>query len=226
LLAEAAEERTSEPRRVCQFCVDMLGVSGAGISVLTSAGLSSLICATDEASALIDELQRTVGEGPALDAVTAGMPVLAADLGEPGDLSVDRWPAFMDGAYLAGVRAVFAFPLRVGAINVGALTLYRVAPGSLRPAELAGALLATDAAALSLLRLDDSPASYAEQLDRRWFFEPQVHQATGMVQVQLGITTDQAFLVLRARAFADARPLAEIAADVVDRKIRFAQEDR
>lgn len=100
----------------------------------------AVVCATDEGSARIEELQFTLGEGPCVDAVRTGAPVLVPNLGEPNDLNVDRRPGFMEGAGAAGVRAVFAFPLRVGAINVGALDLYRNRPGALTAAQLSGAL--------------------------------------------------------------------------------------
>jgi AmiR/NasT family two-component response regulator len=57
-------------------------------------------------------------------------------------------------------------------------------------------------------------------------YQTQVHQATGMVLAQTGVTIEQAFLMLRARAFAEGIPLAELAADVVARRVRFSTEDR
>jgi hypothetical protein len=205
----------------------MLGVTGGGISMVTTAGNRGVVCATDDISAQIEDLQFTLGEGPCIDAVHAGAPVLIADLNEPGDLRVERWPAFMEGAATAGVRAVFAFPLRIGAIDVGALDLYRDQPGELAADELPAALMAADAAAVALLHLDTARDNvFADDLDARSTYQLQVHQATGMVQVQLGITTEDAFLMLRARAFAAGRPLVDVATDVVARRLRFSTEDR
>jgi hypothetical protein len=89
------------------------------------------------------------------------------------------------------------------------------------------ALHAADAAALALLRIgwgkDDT---FADDLDNRSTYQLQVHQATGMVQVQLGVTTDEAFLMLRARAFASGRSLADVSTDVVARRLRFSPEDK
>jgi hypothetical protein len=226
LLAEASAQNTGQPERICELCVEMLDVTGAGISLVTESGNWGVICSTDPVSARIEDLQFTLGEGPCVDAVSSGAPVLIPDLAEP-DLAVERWPAFMEGAAAAGVRAVFAFPLRVGAIRVGAIDLYRDRPGELDAGELPAALMAADAAALALLRLesgrddllaDDPSASFTNEL--------QVHQATGMIQVQLGVSTEQAFVLLRARAFAAGRPLADVASDVVARRTRFSPEDR
>jgi hypothetical protein len=185
-LAEAATDHVTSPRRICDLCVEMLNVTGAGISMM-----------------------------------------LIPDLDVPDDVAVDRWPAFMKGAGVAGVRAVFAFPLRVGAINVGALDLYRDRPGELSETHLRARFMAADAAALVLLRTEiNSDESLADDVEDISAFQLQVHQATGMVQIQLGVTTAEAFLMLRARAFALGRPIAEVATDVVARRLRFTAEDK
>lgn len=231
LLAEAAAERAAQPGRICQLCVRMLGVTGAGISMVTAAGNRAVVCATDAGSARIEDLQFTLGEGACVDAVQGGTPVIVSDLDEPGDIVVGRWPAFLEGAGAAGVRAVFAFPLRVGAITLGALDLYRDRAGDLTAGQLAAALMAADAAALALLYLStDRRNSFAD--DAGWraahqmqVHQMQVHQATGMVKLQAGVTIEEAFLMLRARAFADGRPVADVAKDVVERRLRFPEED-
>ncbi len=163
LLAEAAAERDAQPRRISELCVEMLGVTGAGISMVTTSGNHGVVCATDEVSAKIEDLQLTLGEGPCIDSVRGGSPVLISDLGALGDFSGERWPAFLEGAGAAGVRAVFAFPLRIGAISVGAMDLYRDVPGDLAVDELPAALMAADAAAHALLHLDDPPDATASR---------------------------------------------------------------
>ena len=49
----------------------------------------------------------------------------------------------------------------------------------------------------------------------------EVHQATGMILVQLGVPAQEAFVRLRGYAFAARRPLAEVARDVVARRLVF-----
>jgi len=194
--------------------------------MLTTSGNHGVVSATDAVSAKIEDLQLTLGEGPCIDSVRGGSPVLISDLGAFGDFSIDRWPAFLEGAGRVGVRAVFAFPLRIGAITVGAMDLYRDEPGALADDELPAALMAADAAAHALLHLDDPPdAPAAGASDFGTVYHPQVHQATGMVQVQLGVSTNEAFVRLRARAFATNRSLVDLAGDVVARRIRFTTED-
>jgi len=180
----------------------MLGVDGAGISLVSDAGHREVVCATDDLSERIEELQITLGEGPCIDAISSGAPVLVGDLHERDNVATWRWPTFMAAAADAGVRAVFAFPLRIGAIAVGALDMYRTRPGVLDADELAGALLGADAAAIALLRPQTSPDVLSADGGG---YGAQVHQATGMIMVQLDVTIEQAFLLLRARAFSTGR---------------------
>jgi GAF domain-containing protein len=204
----------------------MLSITGAGISMVTKTGNRGVVCSTDEVSARIEDLQFTLGEGPCVDAAEFGAPVMVPDLRTLDDIAVDRWPAFIEGAGAAGVRAVFAFPLRIGAINLGVLDAYRREPGPLRDSQLRAALLAADAAALALLHIDTAGDDlFSDHSDARSSYQLQVHQATGVVQVQLGVPTEEAFLLLRARAFALGRPLVDVATDVVARRLRFSVED-
>jgi hypothetical protein len=226
-LAEIAAAGQDQPQRIADLCVRLLGVSGAGISIVTEAGNRGMVCATDDIATRIEELQFTLGEGPCVDAVGGGGPVMVGDLRGSADLATERWPGFLAAADLAGVSAVFAFPLRVGAIVVGAIDLYRDVPGGLSDAQLGAALLAADAAAIALIHMQNGRRSTDisdGRVDGRPAYEQQIHQATGMVQVQLACSTETAFLMLRARAFADDRPVAEISSDVVNRYIRFTSE--
>ena len=117
-------------------------------------------------------------------------------------------------------------PLRVGVVSVGALDLYRDVPGALTADQLSAALTAADAAAVALLQLDTgSASSFADNTVGRAAYQLQVHQASGMVMVQAGVTVEEAFLLLRAHAFAVGRPVADVARDVVERRLRFPVED-
>jgi hypothetical protein len=226
MLRDAASDVASQPQRIAELCVQMLGVTGAGISLVSDTGHRGVICATDDLSRRIEDLQITLGEGPCIDVAHTGTPVLVGDLHDTKDVAIERWPAFMAAATEAGVRAVFAFPLRIGAIGVGALDMYRERPGALADDELSAALLGAQAAAVALLGLETSPdGGLADGAETGVRYQAQVHQATGMVMLQLGVTIEQAFLLLRARAFSTERPLNDVAAEVVQRRLRFSPED-
>jgi len=127
----------------------------------------------------------------------------------------------------AGVRAVFGFPLQVGGVRLGALNLYRTRPGALGDEQHANALVMADvvAQAVLLLQANASPGEVSAELEAEADFQYVVHQAAGMVAVQLNITVAQALVRLRAHAFAADEPLADVARDVVTRALRFDGAD-
>jgi len=226
LMRDAASDVASQPQRIAELCVQMLGVDGAGISLVSDTGHRGVVCATNAVSERIEDLQVTLGEGPCIDTIRTGTPVLVADLHDRDEVATGRWPAFMTAAADAGVRAVFAFPLRIGAIGVGALDMYRSRPGALDDDELSAALLGAETAAVALLGLETSPdGALLDGADTGVGYRAQVHQATGMVMIQLGVTIEQAFLLLRARAFSTGRSLQDVSVDVVERRLRFSSED-
>jgi hypothetical protein len=218
-----AEPHSEQPLRICQLCVDTIDVTGAGISMVTSTRNRGVVCATDDVAEQIESLQLSLGEGPCVDAASHRWPVMVSDVVEPDDVLVNRWPTFVPKAADVGVRAVFALPLRIGAISVGVMDLYRDRPGVLTDKQLSFALMAADAAAVSLLYLDRGEPAVG--VGMAGFREAEIHQATGMVSAQLGLPIEEAFLMLRARAYSLDRGLAEVAADVVAHGLRFSAEE-
>lgn len=213
---------------VCARCVVEVSVTGAGATVLSRLAGSDgngkmhpsrgLVHATNETSAALEDLQLTVGEGPCLDTFESGGPVLVADLAA----EEARWPAFASAAIALGAAAVFSFPLQIGVVRLGSLDLYRDTPGHLTRTGLSDALILTDLATERIVQeLDGHPTA-----DLSWLADPhaEVHQAAGMVQVQLGSTTDVALMRLRGYAFTHDLPVAEVARRVVRRTLRFEPE--
>lgn len=206
--------------RLCETCEELLGVSGAGIMLMSGNTPQGSMSPTNEVSALIEELQFTLGEGPCIDAYHHNRPVLEPDLAKAG---TPRWPAFTPAALDGGVRAIFGFPLDVGAVRIGALNLYRDGPGPLSADQLADALVLSGLAARTVLGMQANalPGTLGVALEDEANFRFVVHQATGMVAVQLDVSLNEALLRLRAYAFANARLVTEVAQDVVARKLRF-----
>jgi hypothetical protein len=65
------------------------------------------------------------------------------------------------------------------------------------------------------------PGALATELEEGANFQFVVHQASGMVSVQLGVSVGEALVRLRAYAFGSDRLLADVAGAVVARKLRF-----
>jgi hypothetical protein len=210
-------------QRLCSAVVRALPASGAGVTVMTDAGARGVAVASDEASERIDELQLTLGEGPCMDAFSFRRPVLEADLERGG---MNRWPAYAAAAHREGVRAVFAFPLQIGAARLGVLDVYREHAGSLSAEAIAQALTFADVATEMLLDGQEhaEPGRIDLGLDEAMEYRFEVLQAQGMAMVQLGVSLGDALARMRAYAFAQDLSLSRVARDVVTRRLEFERD--
>ncbi len=216
----ASPDGSALPAGLVHGCARALPVSGVGLALMTEGGPAGTVAATDGPALELEELQYTLGEGPCVDASRSGRPVLQPDLAATAP---HRWPAFAGGALAAGVAAVFAFPLRVGAIRVGVLDLYRATPGPLSAEHLREALSYADAATMLLLHLQTRARSDGVAPDALGVLDDraEVHQATGVVSVQAGVALAEAIVLLRARAYAEQRPVGDLARDVLAGTVDF-----
>ena len=208
--------------RLCTAASKLLDAAGVGISLgasddLATSGLQT-VCVTDEARAA-EARQFDLGEGPSYTAHRTGWPVQVPDL----ELD-DTWPVFAEAAAGLGFRAVFAFPLRSGSVSLGAMTLYQYVAGELTSDQYADALVVARFALNLLASLQAGrPANELDQVFSDTLSSSvEVHQASGVVSVQLGISVGAALAVLRAHAFAESSTLPEIATQVVERRLQLA----
>jgi hypothetical protein len=204
--------------------VAALEVTGGWLSASSDGQAGHLMWVTDAVGEHLAELQLTLGEGPSLDASATGGPVLASDLctGDAGG----RWPMFTPAAIAAGAAAIFALPLRIGAIRTGTMGLYRAQPGPLEGYRLGDALIFADTAAVLLLDAQgqagsaSTPRPGGQPADLA-MHRAQIDQATGMLTEQLRTTIADAFVRLRAYAYVHDLPLGEVARDIVARRLRL-----
>ncbi|MFG2343639.1 ANTAR domain-containing protein [Streptomyces phaeochromogenes] len=237
-----------DPARACALA---LGAEGVALSLLVGNGrMAEPLWCHPEVSARFEELQFTLGEGPGPDAVRTGSPVMEPDLDR---VRPDRWPALLPPARDLGVHGVCCFPLGIGAIRVGVLTVLCDGDRTMSVQQSADATALAAALTGALLNGDgDGRGRWGEDgkgnggrggsgdrggngnggpvlglsLDRpTGLHRAAVHQATGMISVQLGVTMEEALLRLRAHAYSSERPLGEVADDVVARRLRFNDND-
>lgn len=225
LVSAHAEERAVpvSVTVVCQVAAARLPVAGAAISIRGSMVASESLASTNQLSRDLEELQLTIGEGPSLEVLEGGPSVLADDFA--GRQWQSRWPMFGPQAVEAGAEAVFALPMRIGAIRGGVLALYGDRPTRLTTENLAEAWVF---ASLALRVLLDAQDGITETNDGYPAVDPlsdaraEVHQAAGMISVQLDVSISEAFSRLRARAFGDGRALSSLAEDVVAGRLTFS----
>jgi hypothetical protein len=198
--------------------IRLLPVTGASISTLGPFLAAETVSATDPRAERVDELQFDLGEGPCWDAVATRQPVLEPDLVSRTDTP---WPAFSAAVATENIRALFAFPLLLGPLDIGAIDLYSTDPLTLTLAQQKQMLALsaiTSRIVLGHAIQASETAGETSTLSRR-----EIHQATGMVLAQLGTTAADAYLIIQARAFAEDRPMQEVANDIVERRLLFTE---
>jgi hypothetical protein len=210
---------------VCAVAGEADQVTGAWIAASVTGQPDLVMCVTDLVCEQLAELHLTLGEGPCTDVLASAAPVLASDLGDAE--FAGRWPAFAPAARELGAEAVFGFPLMIGVIRAGVMGLYRGSAGSIHDAQLGDLLILADIASLILLDAAGSASrpgdgtSLDGQAPDLALHRAQIDQATGMLTVQLAMPAAEAFARLRAYAYAEERRLADVAADIVARRLRL-----
>jgi len=212
--SDALSEFSGRVTDLARPFVTFLPVSGASISTFGAFLGPETVSATDDRAGRIDELQFDLGEGPCWDALSTRLPVL-----EPNVADTAEWPAFTRAIREEDVGAIFAFPLALGPLEIGAVDLYSDRPLTLTLQQQRQTLALSEIVSRILLRhaIADADTSHASTFSRRL-----VHQATGMVLAQLDTTPEDAYLIIQARAFSESRSMREIAEDIIERRITFS----
>ncbi|MFO7689364.1 MAG: GAF and ANTAR domain-containing protein [Cryobacterium sp.] len=225
---EAAAERLTLARErhtdLCEPFLDILPVDGAAISTLMAPFVRETLCANNSTAARLDEIQLDLGEGPVWDACATRNPVLVSDIRRQDTVNpFGPWPALGSALIHLDVGAVYAFPLLVGSLSIGAVTLYAEEPGELGPDDIVDALLLANIVSRQVLRNALSEQRVEAEPDGDEGFSRRiVHQATGMVLAQIDSSASDALLLIHGQAFSSGRTVRQVAKDVVSRDLDFA----
>lgn len=199
--------------RLCDWSVELFDVDAAGVLVLDRQGEMRLFSASSRSMAALElfELQHT--EGPCFDAYREGRQVTCNDIA-----TADRWPRFGPRALETGFRATFAFPLRLRQRSIGAMNLFRSAPGPLGEADLRAAQALADIATVGILQeraIRDAEQAVG-QLQRALDSRVVIERAKGILAERLGLDVATAFHLLRNHARRGNRRLYDVAQQMVD----------
>lgn len=186
-------------------------------------GQAGPLCVSNERMAALEDSQYTLGEGPCYDAFHAGRPVHAPRL-DPIELM--RWPSFVGVANEAGIGAAFAYPLAIKGARVGVLTLYQAAVGELSAAQNEDSIALSEVLTEMVLSLQDAApvGELAAELEEAVTYRAEIHQAAGMVSMQLQMPVAEALVRIRAHAFSTSQSVGVVAADIVGRRLRLAND--
>jgi hypothetical protein len=217
--AEALSGAEGDPSVLAQTLVDFLPVTGASVATIGQLLGTETVAASDDTIARLDEAQFDLGEGPCWDALASLSPVLEPDLQREG--SGHRWPAFSRALENHGVAAVFAFPLAVGPLRIGAIDLYSVKPTDLDESATTDTTALASIISRHVLRGALRAAGADERSGSGPYSRRAVHQATGFIIAQCGVSAEDAHLLLQGHAFAEGVSMDEIAREVIAGRLVF-----
>ena len=200
--------------RLTDRCVNLLGVSAAGVMLASPSGSLGLVASSSEAMRLLELFELQAEQGPCFDAFLSGEPVrqenLVADAG--------RWPVFATAALQAGFQSASALPLRLRDVTIGALNLLSTDRVVMEEADVVVARAFADLAALSIIQHQVSVEAQRlnEQLSGALTSRVVIEQAKGVISERAGVSLAEAFARLRAYARNKNLRLTDVAQAAVD----------
>jgi GAF domain-containing protein len=185
------------------------GAEAVGLMLTAPGGKLRFMAASNPTGRMLELLQLQTAEGPCVDSYTTGIPVVNADLSR----AHDRWPAFAPAAINAGFQSVHAFPLRLRREILGALNLFGHRDVAFDDDDVRIVQALADVATISLLQERNIARSdeLSEQLQSALSSRIVIEQAKGALAQSNGISLDEAFDLLRARARSSRRKLVDVA---------------
>ena len=195
-------------------CVNLLGVSAAGVMLASPAGSLGLVASSSEAMRLLELFELQAQEGPCLDAFRTGEPVGHENL----ESGAGRWPSFSAAALQAGFASASALPLRLREVTLGAMNLLSVTRTPMAEADIIVARAFADLATLSLAqhRASAEAQRLNEQLSAALTSRVVIEQAKGVISERADVDLAEAFSRLRAYARSRNLRLTDVAQAAID----------
>lgn len=189
------------------------GAAAVGLVLSDHRDRVRFMAASNQSGKMLELLQIQNDEGPCLDCLTTGEPVVNADLAHAGD----RWPVFAPRAIEAGFQSVHAFPMRLRDKVIGALNLFGTEDARFEPDEIRVVQALADVATIAILHERNLVQAdvLTEQLQAALNSRIVIEQAKGALAQAEGISTDEAFESLRSRARASRRRLSDVAQELL-----------
>jgi transcriptional regulator with GAF, ATPase, and Fis domain len=193
-------------RGVTASAVELIdGVESADVLLVAGPDLFRSVAATSQLAIEIDDFQKSLREGPCLDAAIGHPMVMCNDLREDS-----RWPSFAAAAVAAGVHSLMSFQLYTHNARMGALNLFGIKPDVFTVEhEAVGAMLATHAAVA--LIADDERLQFQSALASRDI----IGQAKGMIMERFEVDAVRAFELLKSLSQDSNTRLALVAEELV-----------
>jgi len=205
-------------------CVDVLDVGAAGIMLAAPDGDLRVMASSSEAMRVLELFELQAQEGPCLDCYNTGEDVVNQELA----IVNGRWPRFAPEALAAGFHSVHAIPMRLRGTVIGALNLFHIEPGEMRPADVVAAGAFADVATIAILQHRASLEAQVlnQQLNHALNSRIVIEQAKGMIAERERLDMEQAFAVLRHHARNNNVRLADVASAIISGTLAPSSLDR
>lgn len=183
--------------RLMRTAVELCGASAAGLLLVDLRGGLQVVASSSEQVRLLELFQLQNEQGPCLDCISTGVPVVVPDLA-----STDRWPRFVAEAVSIGYSSVVAVPMRLRSQVIGGLNLFRVAGEPMPERQQRVALALADIATIGIVQQRSAHRAglLAEQLQQALTSRIVVEQAKGVLTEQGQVPVEDAYSALRRYA--------------------------
>ncbi len=200
--------------RLVSACVDLLGVSAAGLMLDDQRGNLAVVASSSEESRLLEMFQLQTNEGPCLDCVRSHAPVTSGDL----DADRERWPRFASVALEDGLRSVVAVPLRLRERTIGGLNMFFDRAGAMPAGDQRIAQALADVATIGILQQRSAHRSVmlAEQLQHALNSRIVIEQAKGVLAERNSLSMDVAFELIRRQSRNRNLKLTDVALAIIE----------
>jgi GAF domain-containing protein len=204
--------------RLTDQAVSVLGVDGAGVSIVDADGSLQFVTATDQHTTRVEEHQIETSEGPCHQAFLSGKHVTCTDLSAD-----DRWPVYAAAALEEGLRAAVGIPMTVEGTGIGALNLYAREARAWTEEDLEVGQLLADMASGYIVnaRILAESRRLANQLQNALDSRVVIEQAKGIAAERHGIDPSAAFDMIRSHARSNNETVHEIARAIVERSLKL-----
>lgn len=192
----------------------VLGAAETGIMLTDSHSRLTRVASTSERMRTLELFELQTSEGPCLECVTSGIPIIAADLSR----TQPRWPRFTPIARATGFEFAYAFPLRFHEHTIGAMNVFLDDSRELGRGEVEATQAFANLAAIAVSHRQTE--NVVDQLEHALTSRVVIEQAKGVLAEHLHCDVDDAFELMRSHARSTNQHLTDVATRIRDRKIQ------
>jgi GAF domain-containing protein len=199
---------------LAERCVDVLGVSAAGLLIVSPEGKLRVVASSNSAMRVVGLFELQSMEGPSVDCFRTGEPVLNRSLNS----AHSPWPLFAPVALGAGFQVVHALPMRQRGSRIGVLNLFRSDNEMAAPSDVVASQALADMATIAIFqnRVTEEIRVLKDKLNMTLQHRTIVEQATDLLAKKESVEASESFVELLTHVRDNKLRLADLAQRVID----------